>query len=236
MKEVMDTLREFSDVVISLMQMRYFIEEKPREIKPREEKLAQMETMVTTLNDEIVDLSRKIGMIDVELAEARMQHKKYEHQQMQIRKPKEFEALNAEIYAVKQRIDELNKDKKDIERKVEEKSKNLDEINPRYSHEKELIEQERLEIAAKVEEMKPQYEELTMKKDALANMLPADIKVSVLAMEKNTRYKNGIVAEVNKNMCGGCKVALPPQLVADVRRAKAIKKCPYCGRLLYWQE
>lgn len=236
MKEVMDTLREFSNVVISLMQMRYFIEEKPREIKPREEKLAQMEAVVASLNNEIVDNSRKISMIDVELAEARMQHKKYEHQQMQIRKPKEFEALNAEIYAVKQRIDELIKDKKEIEKKNEDKVKELDSINPRYSQEKELIEQERLEIAAKIEEMKPQFDDLVIKKDALANMLPADIKVSVLAMEKNTRYKNGIVAEVNKNMCSGCKVALPPQLVADVRRAKAIKKCPYCGRLLYWQE
>ncbi len=236
MKEVLDTLKEFSTLVISIMEMRYYIEEKPRELKPREEKLAQMAVHVDTLNNDIVEISRRMSMLDVELAEARMQHKKYEHQQMQIRKPKEFEALNAEIYAVKQRIDELIKDKKDLERKIEDKTKELESINPRYSQEKEAIEQERLDISVKIEEMKPQYDELQSKKLALANMLPADLKVSVLAMEKNTRYKSGIVAQVNKNMCGGCKVALPPQLVADVRRAKAIKKCPYCGRLLFWQE
>ena len=236
MREVLVTLKEFSTVLSSIIEMRYYIEEKPLELKPREDKLAQMAKQVTTLNNDIESLTKQLGIIDVDLAESRMQYKKYEHQQMQIRRTKEFEALNAEIYAVKQKIDDLQKERKDLDARIETKRNDLINISPKYEQEKESIEQERADLMVKIDEMKPQYDEMQKKKMALANMLPADIRVSVLSMEKNSRYKNGIMANVNKNMCGGCKVSLPSQLIADVRRAITIKKCPYCGRLLFWEE
>jgi len=32
----------------------------------------------------------------------------------------------------------------------------------------------------------------------------------------------------------GCRLQIPPQLVAEVKRSQDLHTCPYCHRLLYW--
>jgi hypothetical protein len=35
-------------------------------------------------------------------------------------------------------------------------------------------------------------------------------------------------------MCAGCRLQIPPQLVAEVKRSQDLHTCPYCHRMLYW--
>jgi hypothetical protein len=36
-------------------------------------------------------------------------------------------------------------------------------------------------------------------------------------------------------MCAGCRLQIPPQLIAQVRRSDDLHVCPYCRRMLYWE-
>ena len=49
------------------------------------------------------------------------------------------------------------------------------------------------------------------------------------------RRKDVAVAPVRNGICSGCRLQLPPQLVAQVRRSDALLNCPYCYRMLYWE-
>jgi hypothetical protein len=35
-------------------------------------------------------------------------------------------------------------------------------------------------------------------------------------------------------MCSGCRLQIPPQLIAEVKRSQDLHTCPYCHRMLYW--
>ena len=48
-----------------------------------------------------------------------------------------------------------------------------------------------------------------------------------------TRRKGFAVAEVRDGACGGCRLQLPPQLVAEVRRGDELMDCSYCHRILF---
>ncbi len=43
------------------------------------------------------------------------------------------------------------------------------------------------------------------------------------------------VAPASSGSCGGCHVALTPQLYNEVRRNEEILTCERCGRILYWK-
>jgi predicted nucleic acid-binding Zn-ribbon protein len=45
------------------------------------------------------------------------------------------------------------------------------------------------------------------------------------------------VARVNSAaVCGGCRVAIRPQAIQELKAAQTLMICDSCGRYLYWQE
>jgi uncharacterized protein len=40
---------------------------------------------------------------------------------------------------------------------------------------------------------------------------------------------------VRDGMCAGCRLQIPPQLIAQVKRSDDLQICPYCRRMLYWE-
>ncbi|HET8760254.1 MAG TPA: C4-type zinc ribbon domain-containing protein [Nitrospiria bacterium] len=50
---------------------------------------------------------------------------------------------------------------------------------------------------------------------------------------KTTRKGLAVVA-VKNGACQGCRLALPPQLIADLRKNEKLLTCTYCHRMLFW--
>ncbi len=44
------------------------------------------------------------------------------------------------------------------------------------------------------------------------------------------------VVPVREGTCTGCRLALPPQLYADVRKKEKLFTCSHCHRFLYWSQ
>jgi predicted nucleic acid-binding Zn-ribbon protein len=47
--------------------------------------------------------------------------------------------------------------------------------------------------------------------------------------------KDQALASLRDGICLGCRLQLPPQLVAEVKRMQDLHTCPYCHRMLYWE-
>jgi len=45
--------------------------------------------------------------------------------------------------------------------------------------------------------------------------------------------KDVAIVPVRGGICAGCRLQLPPQLVAEVRRSQELQSCSYCHRILY---
>jgi hypothetical protein len=50
----------------------------------------------------------------------------------------------------------------------------------------------------------------------------------------HARWKGPVIVPIQNGSCSGCRLAVPPQLIAEVRRHEAAQYCPHCGRFLYW--
>jgi predicted nucleic acid-binding Zn-ribbon protein len=58
-------------------------------------------------------------------------------------------------------------------------------------------------------------------------------------LERYTKLKHArkdhALAAIKGGMCSGCRLQIPPQLVAEVKRSQDLHTCPYCHRMLYWE-
>jgi uncharacterized protein len=47
--------------------------------------------------------------------------------------------------------------------------------------------------------------------------------------------KDVAIVPIRNGICAGCRLQLPPQLLAEVKRSEDLQTCSYCHRILYWE-
>ena len=62
-----------------------------------------------------------------------------------------------------------------------------------------------------------------------------DAKILARYSKLKTARKGFAVAQVRNGTCSGCRLQIPPQLVAEVKRGDELLNCSYCYRILYWE-
>lgn len=67
----------------------------------------------------------------------------------------------------------------------------------------------------------------------------ATARIEKSLLERYTQIKasrkDQPLAAVRDGMCAGCRLQIPPQLIAQVKRSDDLHVCPYCRRMLYWE-
>ena len=109
------------------------------------------------------------------------------------------------------------------------------------SQEKDLNESKSA-LSEQIQGYKSQVENLEQQEENIVSVLNGGLKE--LNQDSETVYKfqriiqrnsEGIVA-VRNGVCTGCQMILPGQFANEVRDGEKILFCPYCSRILFYQE
>ena len=74
-------------------------------------------------------------------------------------------------------------------------------------------------------------------KEEEAEVVPGMEEDILFKFERIIRNKSGLgIVPVSNGICNGCHMILPKQFVNDVRRGEDILFCPYCSRILFFQD
>lgn len=67
--------------------------------------------------------------------------------------------------------------------------------------------------------------------------IAAGVRADVMKRYGNIRVRKGLaLAPVANGTCRGCNMNIPPQLFNVLQRGNSIETCPYCHRIIYWEE
>jgi predicted nucleic acid-binding Zn-ribbon protein len=170
--------------------------------------------------------------LEIKSKEAALQ--KYQQQMMSIKTNKEYDALVAEIDAIKMAISTAESSllqtmdlsaalEKEIESLVE-KDRQVQENNARQLQ----ILQEKIDSID---------EKVSDKESARQDIVNAVPKRTLSIYERVRRGKGGrAVVTVRKRACGACFKALTPKKIQEIKRGDTIHTCDACGCLLYWDD
>ena len=101
------------------------------------------------------------------------------------------------------------------------------------------VEAERIFVLekARVDSLASQYHnelsQLEEKRQQILERLDKTL-IGRYAKLKAARKDVAIVA-IRNGICAGCRLQLPPQLLAEVKRSEDLQSCSYCHRILYWE-
>jgi predicted nucleic acid-binding Zn-ribbon protein len=147
---------------------------------------------------------------------------------------------NKEYQAHLFEIEMANKRKREIEDQIlalmeliETSQKEVKQIQSRVTEAESALKQEKAKLEALTSEMETQSKDLEAKRQELTGQVEADLLSRYLKLKASR--KDLALAPVRNGICFGCRLQIPPQLVAEVKRSDTLHTCTYCHRILYWE-
>ncbi|MDR2742831.1 MAG: C4-type zinc ribbon domain-containing protein [Treponema sp.] len=234
MEQVFEKLRSLQDVLSQKIALEQEIQEIPK-------LLNQQEELVSRLKKSFIDDNQgyeRARTAEVEyrefLAEAEQTREKAEKNMDSISTQREFEALEKEIKDTAEKEQQYR-------REMQREGRILAELDDKMKqtadlidyNEKELAEQ-RAGIEADIVEKKRQIKAMEQEEQDLTRDLDPEVLFKFERIIRN-KMGRGIVA-IRGGVCTGCQMILPVQFANEVRLGEKIVFCPYCSRILFYEE
>ncbi len=159
-----------------------------------------------------------------------VQLKKYDAQLYSIKKNEEYKALLHEMELAKKQI--AIKEERIIALMVEydDAKAALEADKERIQGELKKIEAECKIIDDKLHKLTAERKELEKSRGPLAMKVPHEL---LTRYERIRKVRTPAVVPLNEETCGGCFMAVRPQIVNEILANDKIHACQHCGRLLY---
>ncbi len=205
--------------------------ELPMEVKDLEDEIEGLHARQTRVEEEINGITEFITQRKEAIAEAQALIKKYEKQSENVKNSREFEAINKEIEM--QQLEEklCEKHIKDANEEIAEKAKQLDSAKKAVSTKESNLSGKKGELEKIISET--EKEEKHFNKDAGTARGHVDERLLHSYDRIRNNYRNGLaVVAVERDSCGGCFHAIPPQKQSEIKLHKKIMVCENCGRIL----
>jgi hypothetical protein len=205
--------------------------ELPIEVKDLEDEIVGLHARQVRVEEEINGMQDFVAQKKEAIKEAEALIKKYEKQSENVKNNREFEAINKEIEMQTLEVKLCEKHIKDATEEIAEKAKQLESAKKAVSTKEANLNGKKGElekIIAETEKEEKHY-------DKLAEEARAHVDERLITSYDRIRksYRNGLsVVPVERDSCGGCFHAIPPQRQSEIKLRKKVIVCENCGRIL----
>lgn len=209
--------------------------ELPIEVSDLEDEIAGLTSRKTRIEEEINGIVEFIESKKKTIKDGEELVKKYEKQSENVKNSREFEAITKEMELQQLESKLAEKHIRDANEEMAEKARQLETAKKQLNAKNETLSIKKGEldkIIADTEKEEKKYEKLS---ETARTDIDARLLYSYDRIRKN--YRNGLaVVPIERDACGGCFNAIPPQRQSEIRMHKKIIVCENCGRILVDEE
>lgn len=230
-EEKLSSLVRLQKIDSKLDEIQVLKGELPIEVKDLEDEIEGLHARQTRIEEEINGIQDFIEQKKEGIKEAQALIKKYEKQSDNVKNSREFEALNKEIEM--QQLEEklCEKHIKDATEEISDKARQLELAKKAVSTKETNLNAKKAELEKIINET--EKEETHYNKEAVAARSHVDERMLSSYDRIRKNYRNGLaVVPVERDSCGGCFHAIPPQKQSEIKLRKKIMVCENCGRIL----
>ena len=233
MTEIFNKLKSLQVILGRKYELENKINEAPKQLDSQGVLLDRMRKEFIEKNHIYENIKEKVLQLKRELDEAVSARESGEKNMDSITTHREYEALEKQI-------SEASAKEAEVRKSLQKEEKSLAELNDSIKTMEEMIKAQENDIAESRKTLDGQLDNLKAELVNLNNqeneIIPGlDQEVLFKFQRIIQRNSEGIVA-VKNGVCTGCNMILPAQFVNEVRAGNDIKFCPYCSRILFYEE
>jgi predicted nucleic acid-binding Zn-ribbon protein len=234
-EEKLSSLVTLQKIESKLDEIHILKGELPMEVADLEDEITGLKARQTRIEEEINGVTEFIGQRNEAIKEAQALIKKYEKQSTNVKNNREFEAINKEMEMQQLEVKLAEKHIKDATEEIAEKAVVLEKAKKNIASKEGVLNTKKSEL----EKIIAANEKEEKHFNKLASEAKSHVDNRLLASYEKIRksYRNGLaVVAVERDACGGCFNAIPPQKQSEIKQHKKVMVCENCGRILVDEE
>ncbi|OSZ76851.1 hypothetical protein CAP36_10470 [Chitinophagaceae bacterium IBVUCB2] len=209
--------------------------ELPMEVADLEDEIQGLHSRQTRIEEEINGVTEFIEQRKNAIKEAEALVKKYEKQSDNVKNNREFEAINKEVEMQQLEVKLAEKHIKDATDEIAEKGILLEKAKKNIAAKEGVLATKKGELEKII--AANEKEEKHFNKQAAEAKQHVDSRLLTSYEKIRKSYRNGLaVVPVERDACGGCFNAIPPQKQSEIKQHKKVMICENCGRILVDEE
>lgn len=233
MTEIFNKLKSLQVILGRKYELENKINEAPKQLDSQGILLDRMRKEFIEKNHIYENIKEKVLQLKRELDEAVSARESGEKNMDSITTHREYEALEKQI-------SEASTKEAEVRKSLQKEEKSLAELNDSIKTMEEMIKAQENDIAESRKTLDGQLDNLKAELVNLNNqeneIIPGlDQEVLFKFQRIIQRNSEGIVA-VKNGVCTGCNMILPAQFANEVHEGDSILFCPYCSRILFYEE
>jgi predicted nucleic acid-binding Zn-ribbon protein len=234
MEEVFEKLRTLQDILSEKISLEHDIQEIPKLLDTQGELLSRLKRSFIEKNQEYEKAKAAENEFRTLFSEAEEMREEAEKNMARISTQRDYEALDKVIRDSTEKEQQYRKD-------IQREERLISDLDEQIKQTQALIEQQEAELAERRAGIEAEIAEKKTKIDSLlaqeAELTPEMDSEVLFKFERIIRNKmgRGIVA-IKGGVCMGCHMILPAQFANSVRLGEEIVFCPYCSRILFYEE
>ncbi len=231
---VFEQLKILQDILAEKYEIESKIEDAPKDLSLQDELLVRMKEEYIGINAAYEAAKTRISQLKADLDEAVAARERGEKGMDTITTHREYEALDKEIKDASEKESQLRKELQSEERRFEDLSASMSLKEQQLEMGQKELDEKKVAWADNVATYRAELDALKLREDKIIPDLDPEM---IFKFERIIRSKQnrGIVA-VKGNVCDGCHMILPAQFANEVHRGEEIVFCPYCSRILFYEE
>jgi predicted nucleic acid-binding Zn-ribbon protein len=234
MEEVFEKLRGLQDILSQKIVLEQDIEEIPKILTTQEELLSRLKRSFIEKDQEFERAKAQEAEFREFLIQAEQAREHAEKNMDIISTQREYEALDKEIRDAADKETQYRKDLQKEERLLAELKEQMEQSAGLIEQQEKELVQHRSGVEREVAEKTTRIRELEDAEQELNRNMDPEVFFKFERIIRNKMGK-GIVA-IKGNVCTGCHMILPVQFANQVRLGEEIVFCPYCSRILFYEE
>lgn len=230
----LDKLRSLQEIIYEKIGLEKTIQELPKNLVTQEETLNRIKKTFIEKNSNYENIKAEEVDLKNRLAEAESTREKSEKNMDSVSTQREYEALDKEIKDASEKEQQYRKELQQRERLLADLDEQIKQQTSLVEMQEKELDDLRKKIEAEISDKQKQIDALVKKENKLTENLDTEV---VFKFERIIKNKMGIgIVAIKGNVCMGCHMILPVQFANEVRIGEDFIFCPYCSRILFYEE
>ena len=233
MRDQLKRLEELQKFDAQIQELSNALKAIPAKLQASQNDLARVEALLETERTQLTETQRYYNEQKGQLQTDEATVSGAKHKLSLAKNSKEYVAAQREIEQTRESVQAREAEVAKLVEAIQAKEKLLADRADELKGLRSSIEKDGEVARVKMAEVQSKIDTLQVGREKIA----AGIRPDYLKRYGAIRMRRGMaVATVRNGTCLGCNMNVPPQLFNTLQRGNTLETCPYCHRIVYWED
>lgn len=229
----METLLSLQEIELQKLEVQRVLDKVAAKIDALDQELSHSSRVIEKDRQALAELKDRYRDYDEQIRVNTILIDKIEAKRRSVKTNREYESLLKEEDQLRTRKSQVEDEMLACMGEMESLGEKISQLEEAYRQLDEQVTSDKEAVKLEASESENRFADLTSEVAAVESEIAPALLKTFVKIKKMTPDGKAL-APARHSVCMGCHMNIPPQMFNELQRFDSLKLCPFCNRILYW--